>query len=195
MDSRTEKQQEILITSLNLISEKGIQGLTIRNLSLKLGISESAIYRHFENKIHIILALFDLMKYKSCELLESELNSNLTAVQKIEELFDKHFESFSKMPSLASVVFSEEIFRNDKRLVEKASETIAYNTKLLQKILQDAQRNKEIRTDISSECLSLIIMGTLRFFIRSWHFSEFSFDLKKEGYKLNREIKLLITKS
>lgn len=195
MNSHTDKQQEILNASLNLINEKGIQGLTIRNLSLKLSISESAIYRHFENKIHIILALFDLVKYKSSELLESELNSNLSAVQKIEELFDKHFESFSQMPPLASVVFSEEIFRNDRRLVEKASETIVYNTKILQEILKKAQRTKEIRTDISSECLSLIIMGTLRFFIRNWHFSEFSFDLKKEGYKLNREIKLLIKKS
>jgi AcrR family transcriptional regulator len=52
---QTERQKEILDTALDLISQKGIQGLTIKNLSKKIGISEPAIYRHYENKIEILL--------------------------------------------------------------------------------------------------------------------------------------------
>jgi len=194
MSRCTERQQEIIDAALTLIDEKGIQGMTIKNLSIKLGISESAIYRHFENKIHILLALFDLVKHKSSELIEFELNSSQPVAQKIEHLFEKHFESFSNMPSLASVVFSEEIFRNEKKLIEKASEIIAYNLEILQEIFKEAQLNKEIRTDIGPDYLGIIVMGTLRLFIKNWHFSKFSYDLQKEGNKLTSEIKLLITK-
>ena len=53
---QTDRQKEIISVSLDLISEKGIQGLTIKNLAQRIGITEPAIYRHYENKIHILLA-------------------------------------------------------------------------------------------------------------------------------------------
>ena len=58
----TERQQEIIGNALDLINEKGIQGLTIKNLANRLGITEPAIYRHFENKIQILVAILDLLK-------------------------------------------------------------------------------------------------------------------------------------
>ena len=45
----TERQQEIINKSIEIIATKGIQGLTIKNLSKEIGVSEPAIYRHFEN--------------------------------------------------------------------------------------------------------------------------------------------------
>lgn len=194
MNNQTERQQEIVYATLTLIDEKGIQGMTIRNLSVQLGISESAIYRHFEDKTHILLALCDLVKNNSNEIFESELNSCQPAIGKIEHLFERHFSSFSDMPSLASVVFSEEMFRNEKKLTEKVSGIIISNIKIMQTILKEAQLDKEIRNDISADHLSIILMGTLRLFIKYWHFSGFSYNLREEGHKLTREIKLLITK-
>jgi AcrR family transcriptional regulator len=66
---QTERQQEIVETALGLINEKGIQGLTIKNLSKKLGITEPAIYRHFVNKIQILIALLNLMKKNTSEII------------------------------------------------------------------------------------------------------------------------------
>src|SRR6056297_1149063 len=96
----TERQQEIIETALDLINEKGIQGLTIKNLSKKLGISEPAIYRHFENKIQILIALLDLLKNNTWVIFESELNSDEPALRKVEKLFERHFTSFAENPSL-----------------------------------------------------------------------------------------------
>ena len=110
---QTERQQEIISTALDLIREKGIQGLTIKNLSKRLGITEPAIYRHFENKIQILVALLDLLKENTNSIFNAELNSDEPAVRKVERLFENHFKSFAGMPSLASVVFSEEIFRTN----------------------------------------------------------------------------------
>ena len=56
----TDRQKEIIEVSLNLIAGKGIQGLTIKNISKEIGISEPAIYRHYENKIQILIALLEL---------------------------------------------------------------------------------------------------------------------------------------
>ncbi|MDD4227231.1 MAG: TetR/AcrR family transcriptional regulator [Mariniphaga sp.] len=191
---QTERQQEIISTALDLISEKGIQGLTIKNLSKKLGITEPAIYRHFENKIQILIALLDLLKQNTSVIFEAELNSDETAVLKIERLFEKHFKSFAETPSLAAVVFSEEMFRNEEKLTDKISEVIEANNKTLLAILKQGQQNNEIRSDIDAEHLVIFIMGALRLFVKKWQFAKFTFNLQKEGNKLIQSVKLIISK-
>jgi AcrR family transcriptional regulator len=190
----TERQQEIISVALGLINEKGIQGLTIKNLSKKLGITEPAIYRHFENKVQILVALLDLLKKNTSGIFQAELNSDEPAVQKIERLFEKHFKSFADMPPLASVVFSEEIFRNEEKLIEKISEVIEHNNQTLLAILKEGQKNNEIRNDISAEHLVVFIMGALRLFVKKWQFSGFAFNLEKEGARLIKSVNLLISK-
>jgi AcrR family transcriptional regulator len=190
----TERQQEIIETALGLINEKGIQGLTIKNLSKRLGITEPAIYRHFENKIQILIALLDLLKKNTSVIFEAELNSDETAVLKVARLFEKHFKSFAEMPSLASVVFSEEMFRNEEKLTDKISEVIEANNKTLLTILKQGQQNNEIRSDIEAEHLVIFIMGALRLFVKKWQFAKFNFNLQKEGKKLIQSVKLIISK-
>ncbi|MCW0482278.1 TetR/AcrR family transcriptional regulator [Gaoshiqia sediminis] len=191
---QTARQQEIIETALGLINENGIQSLTIKNLSKKLGITEPAIYRHFENKIQILVSILDLMKQNSNDIFSSELKSEESAAQKIEQLFKKHFRSFSEMPSLASVVFSEEMFRNEKVLIEKISELIEQNNKILLTILNEGQNNNELRNDIDAAHLAVIIMGALRLFVKKWQISGFTFDLQDEGNKLIQSVKLIILK-
>jgi len=98
------------------------------------------------------------------------------------------------MPSLASVVFSEEIFRNEEKLISKISEVIEYNNQTLLAILNEGQLRNEIRDDILADHLVIFIMGALRLFVKKWQFSGFSFNLQKEGAKLTESVKCLISK-
>ena len=191
---KTERQIEITEVALELISEKGIQGLTIKNLAKKIGITEPAIYRHYDSKTDILIAVLDLFKQNTEQLFEKELKHEGKAIDKIEHLFTKHFASFSATPSLVSVIFSEEIFRNEPVLIAKIAEIIDKNDKILTTIIVDGQKTGEIRSDIEATYLSTIIIGTLRLFVKKWQFSEFSYNLPREGKKLIESIKLLIVK-
>lgn len=191
---QTKRQKEIIEVALELISEKGIQGFTIKNLSQKIGITEPAIYRHYDNKIHILIAILDLMKSNTEQIFNKELNNDNKAIDKIEHLFTKHFASFSATPSLVSVIFSEEIFRNEPILIDKISGIVEKNYKILTTIITNGQKNNELRNDIEAKHLSTIIMGSLRLFVKKWQFSGYSYNLSKEGKKLFKSIKLLIIK-
>jgi TetR/AcrR family transcriptional regulator, fatty acid metabolism regulator protein len=189
---QTERQKEILDTALDLISQKGIQGLTIKNLSRKIGISEPAIYRHYENKIEILLKILDLFKESSGTIFEDELQNDLGAIQRIEHLFSRHFSKFAKNPTLVSVIFSEEIFRSEPALIEKIAEVINRNSQILRKIIVAGQERGEVRSDLEAGHIAIIIMGSLRLFVKQWQFSGYSFNLEKEGKKLIDSVKLLI---
>ena len=55
MNELSKRQKEIINAALKLISEGGIQALTMKNLAKMLEITEPALYRHFENKHDILL--------------------------------------------------------------------------------------------------------------------------------------------
>ncbi len=191
---QTERQKEIIEAALELITKKGIQGLTMKNIAKKIGITEPAIYRHYDNKIHILIAILDFFISNTEQIFTKEVNNYSKVIDKIEHLFINHFTSFSATPSLVSVIFSEEIFRNEPMLIEKISEIIDKNDKILKKIIINGQKNGELRTDIEAKHLSTIIMGTLRLFVKKWQFSAYSYNLPKEGKKLFESLKLLIVK-
>ena len=53
----TKRQIEIIDASKDLIGEKGVQNLTIKNLAKKMSFSEPALYRHFKDKTQILKGL------------------------------------------------------------------------------------------------------------------------------------------
>lgn len=189
---QTERQKEIIQVSLDLISEKGIQGLTIKNIASKIGTSEPAIYRHYKNKIHILLSILETFKVFSQFAFNEELNKDIDSIEKITNIFNKHFQEFTKNPSLVCVIFSEEIFTNEELLIEKISGIMTENEEVMQKILRQGQTNSEIRSDLDINMLSTVIMGSLRLFVKKWQFSNRSFDLVKNGESLVEVVKQII---
>ncbi|NQT27147.1 TetR/AcrR family transcriptional regulator [candidate division KSB1 bacterium] len=192
MNSFTGRQKEIIDMSIKIIAEKGIQQLTIKNISKSIGISEPAIYRHFKRKMDILLAILSHFKKNRQIIAEKITSREMSSIMQIESLFIDHFKQFSANPALAAVIFSEEIFQNDKRLSEQVSLIMQLNQKMILNIIKAGQQSHEIRNDISEKQLSIIIMGALRLIVSKWRLSNFSFDLETEGIGLWESLKKLI---
>ena len=194
MKELTNRQEEIINTSIEIISEKGIQNLTIKNLSRAIGISEPAIYRHFESKMDILLTI--LSKFENYIIAHNDINKDigLSTMKKLEGIFTHHFSHFEKNPAFAAVVFAEEIFRDDKRLSEKIHTIMRKNFELMLVIVKEGQRKGEIRNDIEEDQIILIIMGGLRLIVKKWKLSDHSFNIIKDGKKLWGTVKKLISK-
>ena len=145
MDDFTNRQKEIIVTSIDLIAENGIQGLTIKNIARKIGLSEPAIYRHFDSKIDILLGVLSYFRDRTSLVLEGINSSQLSSTQQLESIFLGHFEQFANSPALASVIFSEEIFQNDKRLSEEVLLIMKLSQGKMLAVIEEGQNNGEIR--------------------------------------------------
>ncbi|MDX9846373.1 MAG: TetR/AcrR family transcriptional regulator [Tenuifilaceae bacterium] len=188
----TDRQQEIIDTSLEIISTIGIQGLTIKNLSKRIGISEPAIYRHYENKISILLAILDYFKSSGEQMFRKQVNVDDSPLKKIESIYEGHFLAFERNPSLVSVIFSEEIFRNEPILQEKIAEIMDRNSNVIKALVAEGQAKGEIKADIESKYLTLIIIGSLRMLVKKWQMGDKAFNHGEEVSKLFNTIKALI---
>ncbi len=190
----TQRQNEIINTSIKLIAEKGIQGLTIKNIANAIKVTEPAIYRHFESKTAILVAILENFKNFTLTVSSEILSKNESALDKIFMIYRAYFNKFSETPSLVSVIFSDEIFKNDKNLSTKISSLLKANEEMFCSIIKDGQKANEIRNDIDNKQIALIIMGTMRLLVKKWETSSYSFDLRKEGKKLFATIKKVIQK-
>lgn len=192
MKSFTDRQKEIIDVSILIIAEKGIQQLTIKNISKSMGITEPAIYRHFDGKLDILLSILSHFKTNSHTISAKIISDKTSSIKKIESLFMNHFKQFTTNPASAAIIFSEEIFQNDKRLAEQVNLMMQFNQNMIIKIIIKGQQNNEIRKDIPEKLLSIIIMGTLRLIVSKWRLSNFSFDLETEGAELWNSLKKVI---
>ncbi len=185
----TKRQEEIIKVSLKLISEKGIQGLTIKNISKEIGTVESAIYRHFSGKGQILRAIFDILKKNS---LPENYRENENTLSQIEKTLKKHLRTFASFPVLVAVFFSEDLFYADNILAEKIKEMSKDSLNKMKEIIRNGQKKGELRSDINPEHLTSVISGTFKIFIKQWKMSNYSFNLLEKGDELISSIKLLI---
>jgi len=185
----SERQAEIIEKSIGLIANKGIQGLTIRNLSQEISISESAIYRHFTSKTEILLAILDTFDDMSSIMGELAKNSKDSTIDKIAFIFTRMTDVFKETPALISVIFAEEIFKNEPLVKERITKILNRNEDTIESIIKTGQQKGEIRKDQSYQNLALIIMGSLRLIVKRWDLNNYTFDLKKDGDELMKSLK------
>ncbi|MCD4695615.1 MAG: TetR/AcrR family transcriptional regulator [Bacteroidales bacterium] len=180
----SERQQQIIEESIKIIDDKGIQGLTIKNLSKAIGISEPGIYRHFESKTEILLSILNNFKEMALMLSEMMETYEATAVEKLSFMFSKMLELFSETPSMVSVIFSEEIFKNEEVLKIKIVEILNLHAQTIENIISKGQSEKNVREDIDEKSLALMAMGSLRLLVKRWDMNDHNFNLTTEGNKL-----------
>lgn len=189
---QTERQVQILETAMELIANKGIQGFTIKNLSKAIGISEPAIYRHFESKTAILIAILNNFR-EMAEIMSALFeDSDTNATNKIEFMFLKMIDIFTEQPAIISVIFSEEIFKNDLILKNKIIEIHNFHQSNIESIIESGQSINGIRNDIDKNTLALIIMGSFRLLVKRWDLNNHNFNLKIEGENLINSLKLII---
>ncbi len=192
MQELSKRQKQIIDISIHIISERGLQDLTMKNLSHELGISEPAIYRHFESKQKIIIAVLESFKHQN-RLIETPLpidgEQSFLHLTKYIEMIIKRLKD---NPALSAVIFSEDIFQNQTELSDLVKNIMNSTILFFMNLIDKGQQDGSIRSDIEKDDLSVIVMGSLRQIVTVWRLSGFSIDLIESGNKLNRTLGVLI---
>ncbi|SMO39228.1 transcriptional regulator, TetR family [Saccharicrinis carchari] len=180
----TDRQQQIIEASIELIDQKGIQGFTIKNLSKEIGISEPGIYRHFDSKVMILSTILDTFKQgMNAYHQRKQKEETVSAEEQIMEFFSMVFMMFSLNPALVSVIFAEEIFQNEPALTEKVLEIQEDNEKIIMAMLKSVALNHKLKST-DPELLTTLLFGSVRLLVRKWKMGNYDFDLADKGKTL-----------
>ena len=188
----TKRQTEIILAATQLIGESGVQKLTTKRLANKIGFSEPALYRHFQDKNDILRSILLYFKGTMGEELKKILDNESTGVNKILEIIDYQFSFFEKLPAVIMVIFSETSFQNDEKLSVTVKNIVESKRIMVGEIVKTGQKDGSIRKDINYNQLVSVIMGSMRVTVLNWRLSNFGFDLIKESKKLQKTLKIIL---
>jgi len=188
----SKRQSEIIQAAIKLIGEGGIQALTIKNLSVEIGVVESALYRHFKSKMDVLSALLDYLESVMTSHFEGVRDLNAGPFEKIEKLIESQLKLFADTPSYAVVILSDGLYKNDKILYDKLFNIMTSSRSTFAKIIEEGQKDGAIRNDVASDQIAFIILGSIRLNVNQWGLSGFSFDLQKRGKVIFQTLKTLI---
>ncbi len=178
----TDRKEQIVNEAIRIIHEKGYSNLSIRELANKVGISEPAIYRHFENKDAIILGILDKMKELGKHITQRMFSIN-DPKERIIQFVHLHFEFLEKKPEMMSILFSDEIFEHNEVLEKKFNEIIGQRWSLMTGLV-DSLKSNGFKINQNTEDLSLILLGLLRMTVLQWKRNKFEYSLKERGKRV-----------
>ncbi|MFW5695633.1 MAG: TetR/AcrR family transcriptional regulator [Alkalispirochaeta sp.] len=189
----TDRQQEIMDTAISIIAEEGIQKLTTKELSRRIGISEPALYRHFENKLAILVAILEHFSRWSGGVLREISESDRSPEEKIRELFRQHAARFVESPATSAVLFSEEIFKNHPELMNSMMSIMGTAERFVGRILSEGIAAGRLRGDVPLEHLAMVTLGALRLLVTRWRLNDYGFDLPAESERLADSVVTMVS--
>jgi TetR/AcrR family fatty acid metabolism transcriptional regulator len=194
MDKASKRQQEIIESAGKLLMEKGIKGLTTKNLAQEMEFSESALYRHFKNKEDIILLLIRFLSENINLRFETILKAENNAEEKFLALFLSQFQFFKKNPHFIVIVLSDGLMDNSEDIKKSIKKLIETNFSALKKIMTDGQESKLFNQEMEADSLVHFAMGTFRLQMLQWKLSNFNFDIEIKGMKTMTDLLTLLKK-
>lgn len=167
-DIKTQRQEEILRVSFELIANKGVQEFTIKNLAEEIGISEPAIYRHFSSKREILERIADSLITMRDETWSESMQHGLSTKEIISRFFISQAKKIEFFPSFSIALYPEEVFRNDEELLKRVQNLIETTIKNMNELIKKGKQTKEIINTIEEETVSFMLIGGFRMLVSSW---------------------------
>ncbi len=189
------RQIEIMEAATQRIDHYGIQELTIKTLASDIGVSEAALYRHFKSKNEIMLGLLTyFMQEMSQRVMDIISKEGKTPVERLRGVFSSQLKAFTQKPAIVSVIFSEGIFRFNKKLSSTVSDLMDMMHDLIDSIIKEGQDDGSISNLVGHSTLATIILGSMRITVLKWKISGHTSDLIKDGNSVLNGILKMIQK-
>ena len=180
MVKSNNRKAAITQTAIDIIDEKGIQGLSIRELARRQEMTEPALYRHFASKEAIVLSVLEVFAEAVQGFIQQIEADEMAPPQAILAFIRFHTDYFTRIPQMTAVVFSEEIFRDTAIVAERMQGIFKLRSAYVAELVAKGLASSRFRQEFSQEELTDLIMGLLRRMTLKWRLNHYSFPLTEK---------------
>lgn len=104
------RRQQIVETVLDLVTERGADGVSVQAIADRIGLTQPAVFRHFPNKEAIWLSVMEWLEASLGRIHRAaEADFGESALIILGRMFIDHVRMVQRHPALAKVVFSDHL--------------------------------------------------------------------------------------
>jgi AcrR family transcriptional regulator len=152
------RRQEIISVATDLFYEYGYQKASLRDISGRLGITQAAIYYHFQNKEEILYTIIERVSNELLFALKSCLSGKRESIENLKEAIVQHILSMKTNRKGAKITIEDKRFLSGdlNRLVKEKEKAIFY---LYKSYLLELQRIGRIKNcDLTAATFGILGM-------------------------------------
>jgi AcrR family transcriptional regulator len=179
-----DRKQEILGVALDIISQEGAKKLTMKNIAGRIGISEPAIYRHFQNKRHLMRALIESVASNLTGRINDAASGIEDPVDKLREILRLHLSYISDHRGIPRIIFSDSVHQNDPVLRKTVLQMVNHYLDLIRGILARARETGRLRPDLDVDTAAVAFLGLVQSSVLIWSLSDFDFPIHERAEAL-----------
>ncbi len=155
------RRREIIDAARLVITEHGMQSLTIGNLARAVGVSEGAIYRHFRGKKQILAGLIediDLRLIRRIDLIDGDPDSGL---RRLEQVLRDNVAP-STLTGVSFLVIAEVLMNGDDELRQLMQASIDKHLAMIEAQLTVGLQKSEVRPEVDLKAAALQFYGLIQ---------------------------------
>ncbi len=179
MSKLLHTKESLILSTIEVISKHGLQGLTTREVAKRQGISESTIFKHYKSKNELILAVLEYFSQYDQAIIESIDLKKLKPIEAITFFLEAYVTYYENYPQITAITLSYEGLIHEVELCDVVKGIFTKRVKTIQSLIEDAKRLNEIPMDVDTEGLADLIIGLERVVVLRWRFDNYSFSLKE----------------
>lgn len=155
-----ERKEDILDAAARIVVRQGIAALTMATLASEVGVTSGALFRHFDTRDAILVALAQ----RTAEQLRADLVESAAqdARAALGEFIRARLGTVSRAPSAPVMVLSPDVFL---ALPEEGRDALASVVKAtfahVARLIERGQREGSFREDVTPMSAATVVLGAL----------------------------------
>ncbi len=180
------RSDRIIITTVDIIDELGIQGLTTKEIARRQEMSEATLFRHFKSKNELLLSVLDYYSKFDSDIFLSIKMKSLKPKEAIIYFVESFVTYYENYPAITAITQAFDIMRYDAELEDKIKDIFVKRMDVMKSLIDTAKEAKIINMNTNSETLADIIISTCNGICLKWRIYKQSFSLSnKTLYAVN----------
>lgn len=158
LDSQIRRRQ-IAEAALAIITERGVAAVTTKRVAQMVGLTPSALYRHYEGKSAILEAVLDLlMDSFHGNVIEARRETDSTLAL-LRNLLLRNIQVIQRYRLIPAVFLSDYIWHENQEFIDRLRHNFNQINSEIAAIFADGQQRGTIREDLDPERLAIAFLG------------------------------------
>ncbi len=155
-------KEKILRVSADIIVKEGLRKFTAKNIADRLGITDAAIFKHFNSMDDIISEIIERYVSKCSKSAEEAEKKGKSVKERLEAVLRTHLSVLEETKGAVPVLCFEFLRAEDKKFYRILKGFIENYKDQIGKLIREGQSEGTIRKDIDPEATAMLFIGMIQ---------------------------------
>jgi AcrR family transcriptional regulator len=156
------RRASLVAAALTLAAEGSPAEVTTAQLAQAIGVTQGAVFRHFESKQAIWLAVIDFAHHALLDRLHAAAASQAMPLTALRAVFLAHVDFVVEQPGVPRVIFQELQHAQDTPLKARVRQLMQAYRELLMGLLHRAQAAQQLAPGTDLQAAAVLFIGSVQ---------------------------------